>query len=243
MSTVPTPFVPTLTLRPLRKEDEPLIISLLNQQILRAPYSRALDQKAFLANLLQPNPPSYYPIRWHRHQCFCIWRAGALEGLIDIAVGFDSDSLDLPDYSPLGLLRFLLLSAEPTRVDEVVKLLLTAATDFWRQHGVGQVKAFHLSTCYPEFQGGFGALPGDWSDQIRVLTTADFTLAERYYVFLRPLDQPIEEKLPTGGISIVFRGAPTDRHYQLYHHANWIGEARLIALQSTSTVGNDATGT
>ncbi|MCB0120866.1 MAG: hypothetical protein KDE58_01420 [Caldilineaceae bacterium] len=240
MSTPLTPIAPALTVRPMRKEDEAAIQPVLNRQLMRAAYTMPLDSKALLANLLQPNPPSLYPVRWHRHQTFCVWRAGALEGLIDVAVGFDSDSLALPDYNPLGLLRFLLLPLEQSRIDEVAKMLFTAATTFWQQHSVVQVKGFHLSTGYPEFQAGFGTLPGDWHDHIRVLTAADFHFSERYYAFLRPLDQPLEERLPTGGLSLVFRGSPTNRHYQLYHQTDWIGEARLTELQSTSAPNSSA---
>lgn len=241
MSATPTSILPSLTLRPIRPEDEPLITPVLTRQLLRANYSTAPDAKALLANLLQPNPPSRYPVRWHQHQCFCIWRAASLEGMIDVAVGFDNDSLDLPDYRPLGLLRFLLLPTEQTRVDEVATLLVNAAVTFWQQHRVGHVKAFHLSTGYPEFQAGFGVLPGDWHDHIRLLTAADFHFTERYYAYLRPLDQPLEERLPSGGLSLVFRGKPADRHYQLYYQAERIGEARIVELQSSSTVGSGGT--
>jgi ribosomal protein S18 acetylase RimI-like enzyme len=174
-------------------------------------------------------------VRWQKHQVFCAWRAGALEGLIDAAVGLDSDNSDLPDYSPLGLLRFLLLPSAVARIDEVARLLLTTATNFWRGSGVGRVKAFHLSTGYPEFQAGLGALPGDWHHHIRVLTAHDYQFTERFYGLLRPLDQPLEETLPRVGLSLVLRGKPTDRHYQLYRQAVRIGEARVAALTTTST--------
>lgn len=240
MSSALSPLVPMLNLRPLRKEDEPMVGALLGQQLLQATYSRPINTERFLANLLQPSPPSLYAVRWHRHQVFCVWRAGALEGLIDVGVGFDDESLDLPDYSPLGLLRFLLLPKEATRVDDVTALLLDAAITFWRQQGVGLIKAFHMSTGYPEFQAGFGALPGDWAEQIRILTTADFHFTERYYRLLRPLDSLLEERLPSGGLSLAFRGDAANRHYQLYHHADRLGEAHMVALQS-SFVANGVT--
>jgi len=214
---------------------------MLNRQLLRADYSSALDATALLANLMQPNPPSLYPTRWHQHQCFCVWRAAALEGLIDAAVGLDNESLDLPDYTPFGLLRFFLLPTEMTRVDEVATMLVDAALAFWQQHRVARIKAFHLGTGYPEFQAGFGALPGDWHEHIRLLTAADFHFAERFYAYLRPLDQPLEERLPTGDLSLVFRGKAADRHYQLYHQAERIGEARIVELQSLSTIQSGAT--
>ncbi len=229
------PITPALTLRPLRPEDVALVRPALNQQLLHAPYSIEITENALPANLLQPSPPTLYLVRWQRHQCFCVWRAGLLEGLIDVAIGLDSDSLDLPDYAPLGLLRFLLLPTTMVRVNEVADLLLTAATTFWQKHGVGSIKAFHMSTGYPEFQAGLGALPGDWHDHIRVLTSSGFQLTERFYALIRPLDQPLEETLPLAGLSVVFRGKGRDRHYQLYRQAERIGEARLTELQVTTT--------
>lgn len=229
------PIAPTLLLRPMRPEDEAVVRPAINRQLLRAAYSMELDPRALLANLLQPNPPTLYTVRWQRHQSFCVLRAGALEGLINVAVGLDSDSLDLPDYSPLGLLRFLLLPTMPGRVDEVADLLMTAATTFWQTHGVGYIKAFHMSTGYPEFQAGLGALPGDWHEQIRVLTSSGFQLSERFYALIRPLEQPLEERLPVAGLTLVFRGKATDRHYQIYHQSDRIGEARLAELPMRST--------
>ncbi len=222
-----------------------MVRSSINSYLARAAYSIEVDQRALLANLLQPNPPTLYTVRWQRHQVFCVLRAGALEGLIDVAVGLDSDSLDLPDYSPLGLLRFLLLPTMAGRIDEVAELLLTAANTFWQTHGVGYIKAFHMSTGYPEFQAGLGALPGDWHEHIRLLTSNGFQLTERFYALIRPLEQPVEEQLPVAGLSLVFRGKATDRHYQLYHQSERIGEARMTDLQvpSNTPIGTAHAGT
>jgi len=228
------PITPTLMVRTVRAEDDAIIRPAINRQLLQATYSSELDQRALVANLLQANPPTLYTVRWQRHQCFCVLRAGALEGLIDVAVGLDSDSLDLPDYSPIGLLRFLLLPTTAGRVNEVADLLLQAATTFWQSHGVGYIKAFHMSTGYPEFQAGLGALPGDWHEHIRVLTSSGFQLTERFYALIRPLEQPLEERLPAADLSLVFRGKASDRHYQLYHHSDRVGEARMAELHVAS---------
>ncbi|MEZ4677876.1 MAG: hypothetical protein R2932_27030 [Caldilineaceae bacterium] len=195
---------PILTLRPFQPTDEDAVRVRINEQLLRADYSTAIDGAALLANLQHSSPPSVYAVRWQRHQCFCVWRAGMLEGLIDVAVGLDSDSYDLPDYSPLGLLRFFLLPVDEQRIPAVAELLLGAAERFWKQHRVAHIKAFHLSTGYPQFQGGLGALPGDWHAHIHVLTNANYQFTERFYALCRPLDQPLEETMPVIGSQLVY---------------------------------------
>lgn len=223
-------ITPTLSLRPLQASDAPTLLPALNTLLRRAPYTLALDNDAFALQLLQSNPPTLYTVRWQRQQRLCAWRAGELEGFIDVGVGLDSESLDLPDYSPLGLLRCLLLPTKAVLVDEVATALLQAAETFWRQHGVGRIKVFHVSTGYPTFQAGHGILPSDWTDHIRVLTAAGYQFSERYYALLRPLDQPLEEVAPLAQMSLVIRGQPADRYYQLYRQAEGVGTARLTRL-------------
>lgn len=227
------PITPTLSLRPFQMTDAPALLPVLNALLLQAPYSRGMDTHALVQQLLQSNPPTLYTVRWQRHQRLCAWRAGELEGLIDVGIGLDSGSLDLPDYNPLGLLRFLLLPTRADLVDEVATALLQAAESFWRNHGVGRIKAFHVSTGYPTFQGGHGILPSDWTAQIRVLTAAGYQFSERYYALLRPLDQPLEEVLPIAQLSLVIRGQPDDRYYQLYRQAEWLGSGRMARLTLT----------
>ena len=228
-----TQITPTLSLRPLQASDAPTLLRALNALLLRAPYSLGLDNDTLAQQLLQSNPSTLYTVRWQRHQRLCAWRAGELEGLIDIGIGLDSESLDLPDYSPLGLLRLLLLPTKTSLVDEVATALLQAAEDFWRQHGVGRIKAFHVSTGYPTFQAGHGILPSDWTDQIRVLTAAGYQFSERYYALLRPLDQPLEEVMPLAQMSLVIRGQPGDRYYQPYRQTEGMGTARMTRLVLT----------
>lgn len=235
-----SPVLPTLSVRPLLLSDTSngdtttagmeMVRSRVNQQLLDAPFSSPMNETALRANLIQPNPPTVYTVRWQGHQCFCAWRAGELVGLIDIAAGFDSDSLDLPDYSPLGFVRFLLLPTKPDQIDEVTDALFAAAEKFWHQQRVGYIKAFHLSTGYPQFQGGLGALPGGWDEHIRVLTRVGFHFTDRFYALRRPLDRPLEEFIPVGQLSLVLRGKPGDRHYQLYRQVDQIGQARVTEL-------------
>lgn len=232
---------PTVSIQPLRQPESADSVAMtqrlekisyrLNQQFQRMPFGQRLDISTVRANLLQPNPPSIYPVRWLGHECFCAWRAGELVGLLDIAAGFDNEAIELSDYQPFGYIRFLLLPEVREQTDSVVPALFAAADKFWQQHHVGHIKAFHRSTGYPQFQAGLGALPGDWAEHIRLFTANGFQLTDRFYGFRRPLDQPGEEYIPIGQLSLVFRGKPSDRHYHLYRQIDQIGQARVVELQ------------
>ncbi len=224
------PVTPDVQVRALQVEDELLLAEALNHVFARTPYSLPMDDRQRQEQLYQATPPTIYPVRWQGHARLCAWRARRLEGFIDVAVGLDSDSQTLPDYQPFGLLRFLLLPDKSEMLNETARALLTAAEDFWRQMGVGHIKAFHMSTGYPAFQGGMGSLPGDWAEHIRVLTAADYYLVERFYCLRRPLDLPVEEVMPLAGLSLVYRGKPSDRTYLLYRRAELIGQARVTSL-------------
>ncbi len=232
------PVQPDVTVRSLQAEDTPQFSELLNGVLAGVPYSTPFDASAFDAQFYQANPPTLYPVRWQSHARLGAWRARRLEGFIDVAVGLDSDSLNLPDYQPFGLLRFLILPAKPEAVNAVATELLEAAEQFWRQAGVGYVKAFHLSTGYPTFQAGAGILPGDWVEQMRVLTGAGYFLVDRFYCLRRPLELPIEEVMPLAGLSLVLRGNPGDRTYMLYRRAEWVGTARVTGLLWNSETGS-----
>jgi GNAT superfamily N-acetyltransferase len=223
------PVAPVLQLRPLQAGEREILVGPLNEALLQAPFSSPFHTATLHEQLLAPAPPTLLPVRWQRHLRLCAWRARRLEGFADIAVGLDSDSADRPDYQPLGLLRFLLLiNAE--RANEVAAALLAAAEEFWQKTGVAQVKAFHHSTGYPSFQAGLGALPGDWAEVIRVLTGVGYHFTERFYLFSRPLDQPIEEITPLAELSLVYDGTRSDRLYQLYRRMDRIGTARLVTI-------------
>jgi ribosomal protein S18 acetylase RimI-like enzyme len=172
------------------------------------------------------------PVRWQQRRLLGAWRAGELIGLVDVALGLDSESLDEPDYRPCGLLRFLALPQRQDLVNDTAEGLLAAAHDFWRKGRVGYVKAYHISTGYPPFQAGAGLLPGDWADQVRALTERQFRFTERYYLLARPLDHMLEETVPQGGLSLAFRGDTEDRRYQVFfRRTELIAEARLLQRQ------------
>ena len=230
------PFAPSLTVRPLAAEDGQPAAALINQLLLRAPFSAPIDDVVAAENLFGQPPPTMLPVRWQQRQLLGAWRAGDLLGLADIATGLDSDSLGEPDYRPLGLLRFLVLPLRPDLVVEAADVLLGAAHQFWRTSGVGYVKAYHISTGYPCFQAGAGLLPGDWADQVRVLTERQFRFTQRYYLLARQLDHMIEETVPQGGLSLAFRGDAADRRYQVFfRRTELIAEARLLQRHAQRT--------
>jgi ribosomal protein S18 acetylase RimI-like enzyme len=231
------PVAPSLLVRPLQREEFPLIAEALNTALSMTPHSEMLEPRTLAIHLTDPNPPSLYPIRWQQHECLCAWRAKRLEGFIDVATGFDSDSLDMPDYRPLGLLRFLWGVNKSVPTDEILMTLLDAAEAFWRASGVAHVKAFHMSTGYPAFQAGLGALPGDWSDVMRALTSADYQLTERFYCLARRLEQPASEMLPLAELNLIYSGTPDDRIYQLYRRADWVGTARVVSFVWETALG------
>jgi hypothetical protein len=232
------PFAPGLAVRPLVAEDGEAAAALVNQLLVRAPYSAPLDSAVTTEQLFGPSPPTTLPVRWQQRQLLGAWRAGDLVGVADVATGLDSDSLGEPDYRPLGLLRFLALPPRADLVTEVAAALLGASQEFWRSGGVGYVKAYHVSTGYPCFQAGAGILPGDWADQVRVLTERQFRFTERYYLLARQLDHMIEETVPQGGLSLAFRGDAGDRRYQVFfRRTEMIGEARLLQRQMQGTDG------
>ncbi len=155
------PHVPEISIRPVSASDASLLQPLVNSLLNRAPFSMPMDLETIRNQLLQSRPETVFPVRWQENICLGAWRGGALIAAIDVAVGFDSANLDLPDYEPLGLLRFFTLPQREELVAEAFSGLLEAAEAFWRTKGVGHVKAFHLSTGYRTFQAGGGTLPGD----------------------------------------------------------------------------------
>jgi GNAT superfamily N-acetyltransferase len=221
---------PSLLIRPLRIDEASLVGHAINDLLRVTPYSTPMEETEIKDQLLHSQPPTLYQAKWQRHLRLCAWRAGELEGFIDAATGFDQESMDRPEYRPIGLLRFLVLPGKTELIQEVATTLLMAAEEFWRNVGIGYVKAFHMSTGYPSFQAGLGVLPGDWTTHIRVLTGADFRLAERFYCLRRALDQPLEEITPLAQLSVVQRGRLNDRHYQVYRQTEWVASARTTNL-------------
>jgi GNAT superfamily N-acetyltransferase len=227
--------MPGLSTRPLRLTDYAAASELISDFVSREPYSRHFDESRYKQEVCAADPPTVYPVRWQRHLQIGAWRAGQMVGFLDLAAGQDSESLDLPDYQPIGLVRFLALPERQDLVGDVSHLLFERAQQFWKAAGVGYVKAFHVSTGYPSFQAGAGILPGDWSDHVQALTTAGFQFQNRYYCLHRLLDSPLEESVPNADLSIAFRGPPNDRTYEIYfRRTEWVGRARSIITRADS---------
>lgn len=223
------PFAPSLIIRALNQDDVQAASELINRQLAYAAYSAAMDEGELNEQLFSPQPSTLLPVRWQQRAVLGAWRAGSLAGLLDVAAGQDHDSQDLPDYKPIGLVRFAVLPQRQELVDEVAYALWDAAEAFWRRNRVVEVKAFHISTGYPSFQAGAGILPGDWSEHVRLLTNRGFTFTDRYYCMQCPLGTPLEEVVPQGGLSLAFRGAIAERRYQVfYRRTELIAEARLV---------------
>ena len=211
---------------------------LIGPRWMQTPYSSLMDAELVRREVLTEQPQSIYPVRWQQTRHLGAWRAGQLVGFLDAAVGLDSDSVDVPDYRPYGLIRFLELPSRTELVDDVAAALFAAVQDFWVEAGVGFVKAFHFSTGYPSFQGGVGILPGDWGDHVRVLTAAGYLLRDRYYGYLRRLVEPVEEVTPMADLSLVFRGDWDDRRYEVYYRrVELTARARVVRTTMTLAAG------
>ena len=228
------PFAPAIAVRALTPDDVPAACALANDAAGRVVYSRAMAPAELHEQLFGAAPPTIFPVRWQRRTTLGAWRAGELIGFLDAAIGLDSDSLPLPDYQPLGLLRALLLPAAQPLADDTARSLLDAAEHFWRTGRVGHVKAFHASTGYPAWQAGLGLLPGDWSDHVRILTGRDYRFLDRYYCLHRTLDgKLLEESPPQTALTLVFRGTPANRQYQVFfRRTELIGEARIVQFMA-----------
>ena len=211
------PIVPSLSVRPLDASDHPAAAELISEWIGAAPYSRPLDQAAFEREVCADEPPVVFPASLQRHQQFGAWRAGQLIGFLDCAVGRDSDSLDLPEYYPLGLVRFLALPQRQDLINDVVEALFSLAQGI-EENGIGYVKAFHIGTGYPSFRAA-GILPGDWADTC-ALTMLGFRFLTRYYC-LRRCCTSRWKAVPMADLSVAFRGAGGSHISALPPRTDW----------------------
>jgi GNAT superfamily N-acetyltransferase len=222
---------PLITVQPLDNTSGGTLARLIGPRIAAAPYSSIVNAEQMRREILSEPPPSHYPVRWQHHRRLGAWRAGQLVGFLDAAVGLDSESADVPDYHPNGLIRFLALPDRREWVTPVAEALFDAAQRFWQETGVAYVKAFHISTGYPSFQAGAGILPSDWGDLIRVLTGVGFLFCTRYYCYARRLVEPLEEVVPFADLSLVYRGDWTNRRYEIYYRrVEMVAQARVVRL-------------
>ena len=231
------PFAPTLFVRPLTPADSEPAFTLINRLLSQSIYSRALTPAEAHAQLFDAAPSSIFAVRWQQHSPFALLRVGELVGLLDAGIGLDSESHDLPDFQPLGLLRLLVLPEEPALGREGAARLLAAAHEFWQRGGVGRVKAYHPSTGYPPWQAGIGLLPADWTAQVQLLAEHDFRYTDRYYCFARALrGEFFEESAPQSALTLVLRGGDQERRYQIFfRRTELIAEARVVLAEAEQT--------
>jgi GNAT superfamily N-acetyltransferase len=208
-----------------------LLTRLIGPRIASAPYSSIINSEHVRREILSEPPLSHYPVRWQRYRHLGAWRAGQLVGFLDAAVGLDSDSGDIPDYHPHGLIRFLTLPDRGEWITPVAEALFDAAQQFWQETGVAYVKAFHVSTGYPSFQAGSGILPSHWGDLVRALTSVGFVFSTRYYCYARRLIDLVEETVPMADLSLAFRGDWANRRYEIYYRrVEMVAYGRIVRL-------------
>ena len=224
------PFAPELQIRPLQAEHHlALAGALVNHMMQRAPYSATMGDDALRLQLFDPQPPTLFPVRWQARQLLGAWRAGELLGLTDVGAGLEI--MDNAAAQAVGLLRFMVLPERKELVAATAHDLLAAADHFWQSCRVGMVRAFSYFGGYPAMQAGAGLLPGDWSDQVQVLTANGYHFEERYYCLARPAGALLEEAVPQTALSLAFRGDDQDRRYQaFFRRTELIGEARLVQV-------------
>ena len=226
------PIAPNLAVRPLEDEDTPALLALINQQLTSAPYSLPMDGADLLRQVLAQSPQSWYETRWTGTMRLGVWRAGEMVGFLDGGAGHDGDSLEVSEYEPHGLVRFLALSERSDVADAAFALLLSSAEESWRGMKIRRLVAWHISTGYPSFQAGAGILPGDWSAMVRLFTAADWQLSERYYALVRPLGSPLEEVSPLGDLGLAQQRLAQGRIYRAYHRrTELVAHARVMGMR------------
>lgn len=225
------PVAPTLSVRPMQEEDAPALPPLLNRSLASAPYSLPMDDGDLRRQVLAQPPQSWYATRWTGHLRLGVWRAGELVGFLDAGAGHDCDNLELSEYEPHGLIRFVALTDRGELAAEAFALLMQSAEDSWRRLQIRRLVAWHVSTGYPSFQAGAGILPGDWSGMVRLFTAAGWQLSERYYALVRPLGAPVEEEYPLADLSLTQQRLAQGRLYRAYHRrVEGVAHARVMGM-------------
>ena len=229
------PFAPELNIRPLQPDQHlDAAGALVNRMLQRAPYSAPMDEAMLRQQLFEPQPPTLFPVQWQARQLLGAWRAGELQGLADVGAGMETG--DATDSQPMGLLRFLVLPERAELVTETARHLLAAADRFWQANRIGMVRAFSYFGGYPNLQAGAGLLPGDWSDQVQVLTANGYHFENRYYCLTRAAGALMEEVAPQTGLALALRGDERDRRYQVFfRRTEMIAEARLVRVTLAAT--------
>lgn len=221
------PVLPALTVRTFEDQEREALAKLVNRQLQHALYSHNFEESALIQQLRHPSP--CFETRWLQIRPLCAWRAGELIGFLDVATGFDEDHIGLPDHQPLGMVRFVALAEREDLHSDTMRALFHAAETFWREQKANRVVAFARSIGYPQFQGGLGILPGDWSEVIRELTGNGYTFTQRFYLLQRALGHLVEEDVPQADLRLEYRRINREVRYHLYHRlVEHIAMARVI---------------
>lgn len=221
------PVLPALTVRTFEDQESEALVKLMNRQLQRALYSHSFEESVLIQQLRHPSP--CFEARWLKMHPLCAWRAGELIGFLDVATGFDEDHMDLPDHQPCGMVRFAALAEREDLHSDTMRALFRAAETFWREQKASRVIAFARSIGYPQFQGGLGILPGDWSEIIRELTGNGYTFAQRFYLLQRALGHLVEEDVPQADLRLEYRRIHHEVRYHIYHRlVEHIAMARVI---------------
>lgn len=232
------PVLPALTVRPFESEDSETLLALVNAQLQRSSYSATFEPAVWVEHL--HHPQSCFAARWQQVRPLCAWRAGELVGFLEAATGFNSQNLTLPDHQPMGFLRFIALTARADIQNEILFVLLRAAEQFWLEQKAYQINAFAYNMGYPQFQGGMGALPGDWDAIVRALTSSGFAFSQRYYLLQRTLRFLLEEDVPMADLRLEYHRNRGELRYNVYRRlVEQVASARVIDI----TQAKDSTRT
>jgi len=151
---------PLLETRAFDVADASQVASLVNRWLNDARWSIPLDEESARRQWLFMPPRSEFGARLQEPLRLCAWRAGEIVGYLDGALGATSESPDLPEHQPEGLIRFLACVPGAENAPEVLRLLLQRVETLCLERGVTRLVAFHLSTGFLAFQAGAGMLPG-----------------------------------------------------------------------------------
>ena len=122
--------------------------------------------------------------------------------------------------------------------NDTLQALFRAAETFWREHKAHRVLAFARGLGYPQFQGGLGILPGDWSEIIRGFTSNGYVFTQRFYLLQRMLGHMLEEDVPQADLRLEYRRINQEIRYHVYHRL-----VELIALARVVDVPTPEHGT
>ena len=130
------------------------VAELVSALIISAPTAARSTLPSFAAEVCRTSR-RVYPVSCSASSRWRVARS-AVGGASACAIGRDGDSLDLPEYHPLGLVRVLALP--PGGADQRGDKRSSAAQEYWRANGIGYIKAFTSARATLRSRAG-GILP------------------------------------------------------------------------------------